>query len=156
VVLTDTDHYVWPMLQLECHSEAYVDLDALVRRREGEDCQAVVPVQAVFERACRAGRESGSTLVREKPNPVGSARFRDLPKTGEESWAGLVPLPLLSIKRAVWHTPLGPCWGGSHPACSAEAATGNKLEPHPSWQENPLTCTSVTPIFYHLSNGRPK
>ena len=30
-----------------------------------------------------------------------------MPKAREESWAYLVPLPLLSVTKAVWHTPMG-------------------------------------------------
>jgi hypothetical protein len=51
--------------------------------------------------ACHAGR------LGDHPTPVGSGRFRDLPKTREEAWACLVPLPLLAGKRAVWHTRTG-------------------------------------------------
>ena len=41
--------------------------------------------------ACHAGR------LADNPTPVGSAI---MPKTREESWACLFPLPLLSVKRA--------------------------------------------------------
>jgi hypothetical protein len=50
-------------------------LDALVQRGEGEYRQAGVRGRAVFEKAYRVGRESGSTLVRAKPSPVGSAEI---------------------------------------------------------------------------------
>lgn len=61
------------MLPLECCSEAHVDLHAVVRGGWEEDCQAGVPVQAVFARAFRVEQQSESTLVREHSNPVGSA-----------------------------------------------------------------------------------
>jgi hypothetical protein len=41
-------------------------------------------------------------LVTEDSKPVGSGRFRDLPKTREESWVDLFALPLLSILSETW------------------------------------------------------
>jgi hypothetical protein len=46
-------------------------------------------------------------LLGDNRTPVGSGRFRDLPKTTLGSWAGLAPLALLSGKRARWHTLTG-------------------------------------------------
>ena len=62
----------WAMLPLGCQSEAHGDPHAVVREAEEEYCQAVVPVQVVFARVSREEQQSGSTLVREKPMPVGS------------------------------------------------------------------------------------
>src|SRR2546421_783179 len=43
----------------------------------GECCQAVAQGGEAFDRACHAARENGSALVRGRPMPVGSGRFRD-------------------------------------------------------------------------------
>jgi hypothetical protein len=60
------------MLLVGCHSEAHVDPHTVVRGGGEEDCQAGVPVQAVFVRASREEQQSESTLVREHSMPVGS------------------------------------------------------------------------------------
>ena len=70
----------------------------------------------------------------ENSTPVGSGRFRDLPKTGEESWAGLFPLPLLSIKWAAWHTRMGTKLGMKSRFLLSKATTGNKLDEHPTYK----------------------
>jgi hypothetical protein len=95
------------MLQVEGHGEADVDLDAAVRRRSGENCQARAPVQGVCDRACREGPQSGSTLVREHSKPVGSGRFRDHAQDPRGVLSISFPPPLLLGKRAVWHTLMG-------------------------------------------------
>src|SRR5690242_16578563 len=48
--------------------------------------------------ACHVG------MLADKRTPVGLGRFRDHAKTPLGFRACLVPLPLLSVKRAVWHT----------------------------------------------------
>ena len=63
------------MLPVGCHSEAHVDLHAVVRGGEEEDCQAVVPVQAVCARVSRVEQRNELTLVRESSKPVGSGRL---------------------------------------------------------------------------------
>ena len=63
------------MLQLGCHSEARMDLHAFVRGGGKEYCQEVVPVQAVFARACHVELQSESILVREHSMPSGSAEI---------------------------------------------------------------------------------
>jgi hypothetical protein len=52
-----------------------VDPHAVVRGAGEGYCQAVVPVQAVFERVFREELQSELTLVREHSNPVGSAEI---------------------------------------------------------------------------------
>ena len=49
-----------------------MDLDAVVRRPAREYSPGLARVRGVVDRACHAGRESGSTLVREHSKPVGS------------------------------------------------------------------------------------
>ena len=85
-------------------------------------------------------------MLGDNRTPVGSGRFRDLPKTREEPWAGLVPLARRE-EGCVAYKHRGICWGGSRAACSAEAATENKLETYPSRQENSLPYYSFTPMF---------
>jgi hypothetical protein len=63
--------------------------------------------------------------------PVGSAI---MPTTREASWVCLVPLPLLSIKRAVWHTLTGTMLGMKSGFLLSEVATGNKLEKHSAYK----------------------
>ena len=95
--------------------------------------------------------------MRERPNPVGSGRFRD---HAQDSY-GVLGMSCssslaLSEEGRVTHTHGGICWGGSRASCSAEAATGNKLEEHPSRQENPLPCSSCTPLCSWWRNGCPQ
>jgi hypothetical protein len=90
--------------------------------------------------ASPGGRAKGAT---DGSMPVGSGRFRDLPKTGEESWAGLVPLPLLSIKRAAWHTPTGTKLGMKSRFLLSKATTGNNLDSHPNYKWN------LCPLLIH-------
>jgi len=86
--------------------------------------------------------------VTEEPKPVGSGRFRD---HAQDSSRVLGMSFASSLARrsegCVAHTYGGPCWGGSRASCSAEAATGNTLETHPSRQENPPPCSSFTPLL---------
>ena len=77
--------------------------------------------------ACHAG------LLADNPTPVGSGRFRDhaqdpLGVLGMSFSSSLA----LSEEGYVAQTHGGTGWGGSLAACSAEVATGNKLETHPS------------------------
>ena len=81
-----------------------MDPHAVVRGGGEEYCQAVVPERAVFARVFREEPQSESTLVREHSKPVGSGRFRDRAQDPIESWARLLPLPLLAEKMVVLHT----------------------------------------------------
>src|SRR5215471_14794544 len=78
--------------------------------------------------------------------PVGSGRFRDHAQDPRGVLGMSCSSPLaLGYEGCMAHTHGGPCWGESRPSCSAEAATSNKLELHPSRQENPPPFSSCTP-----------
>ncbi|HEY6409283.1 MAG TPA: hypothetical protein VIY29_17625 [Ktedonobacteraceae bacterium] len=75
----------------------------------------------------------GRPMGIDPPVPVGSAI---MPKTPIGSWAYLLNLPLLSRKKAVRHTFTAEQDEEEVVLLArVEAATGNKLEEHPSRQE---------------------
>jgi hypothetical protein len=70
--------------------------------------EQLVDLQIQFARRSKEEGENWRQRTRNPSVPVGSAIA---PKTSLGSWAGLFPLLLLSIKRAVWHTPTGTMLG---------------------------------------------
>src|SRR5215469_8447547 len=59
---------------------------------------------SAWEQLCKRDEWQVRPMYRNPSVPVGSAI---MPKAREESWACLVPLPLLSVTKAVWHTRTG-------------------------------------------------
>ena len=100
--------------------------------------------------ACRAG------LLADHRTPIGSGRFLDRARGPRGVWGLTFSSSLaFSEEGSVVHTHKGTCWGESHASDSATAATGNTLVTHPSRQENPLPCSSFTPMCFCWRNGRP-
>src|SRR5690348_12585346 len=75
-------------------------------------------------------------MLGDNRTPVGSGRFRDHAQDPRGVLGMSCSSPLdLGYEGCMAHAHGGPCWGKSRASCSAEAATGNKLELHPSRQE---------------------
>ncbi len=106
VVLTDTAHDIRPFLRgnnLFHLLWARTLLCAEERRILLSTCSSA----RVSDRASQEAQQSGSTLVRARPMPVGSGRFRDHAQDSSRVLGMSFPPPLLAMKRVVWHTLTG-------------------------------------------------
>jgi len=139
---------LWPWTAVLDHRRRRASLSWFLRSLAGAE---------PFETVCPTGIGRGEKLVTEDSKPVGSGRFRvpsqDFSRVLGRSFSSSLSL---SEEGCVAQTHGGIGWGVSRASCSAEAATGNALETHPCRQENPLPCSSFTPIFSWWRNGCPK